>query len=238
MKSRAASLHRLPAGARIFQRMFTRLGLQGRPPQFVVEFYPYANLTHTIRLRDDVAYARLSDVLRDAPLGVLEAAAALLLARLYRRRVPRQLARTYREFTLASDTRRHLLRVRRRRARRVEHAPRGAHHDLAPLFDRLNRRYFRGRLRRPQLAWSARPWRRQLGIFDPALAQIVLNTRLDRPSVPPYAVEYVLYHEMLHVKHPVQRAQCGLQAHSPQFRREEQRFAEYQGARRFLARLM
>ena len=30
----------LPGGDRIFQRIFTRLGCQGRPPQFHVELYP------------------------------------------------------------------------------------------------------------------------------------------------------------------------------------------------------
>jgi predicted metal-dependent hydrolase len=50
-------------------------------------------------------------------------------------------------------------------------------------------------------------------------------------------VEYVLYHEMLHVKHPIRRAACGLQSHSPEFRREEKCFAEYRKARKILARL-
>lgn len=229
--------------------MYTRLGCQGRPPRFVVEFYPYANLTHTIRLREDVAYVRLSDVARRASLAVLEAAAAILLARLYRRRLPRQLAETYREFSLARATRARLDGIRRKRVRRSPDAPQGRHHNLVPLYSELNREYFGGRLPRPalsprgvgdegpRLGWSARPWRRQLGIFDPALKQIVISSRLDRPGVPRFVLAYVLYHEMLHVKHPVRRARCGLQSHSADFRREERRFRDYARARRFLMRL-
>ena len=41
----------VPGGAHIFHRLYTRLGCHGRPPQFVVEFYPYANLMHTIRVK-------------------------------------------------------------------------------------------------------------------------------------------------------------------------------------------
>ncbi len=222
-----------PGGERIFVRMFTRLGCQGRPPQFRVEFYPYASLMHTIRLRDDVAQARLSDLLRRAPLAVQEAAAAILLARLYRRRAPRKLLRIYRDFALANSTRRRLHRARRSRGRRVENGARGRHHHLGPLFEKLNRRYFGERLARLQLGWSHRAWPRQLGVFDPALRQIVLNRRLDSPRVPRYAVEYVLFHEMLHVKYPARRSRCGLSAHSAHFRREEKRFAEYNRARRF-----
>ena len=35
---------------------------------------------------------------------------------------------------------------------------------------------------------------------------IVLSRILDRPQTPQLAVEYVLYHEMLHVKHPLRAA--------------------------------
>lgn len=217
--------------------MYTRLGCRGRPPHFVTEFYPYANLTHTIRLRHDVAYVRLSDLVRSAPPAVLEAAAAVLLARLYRRRPPRQIAETYRRYTLSRATQRRLGAVRRGRSRRAVRAPRGRQHDLVQLYARLNRNHFGGKLRQPRLGWSARPWRRQLGFFDPALDAIILSSRLDEKDVPQVTVEYVLYHEMLHVKHDIRRTRRGFQSHSSSFRREERRFRGYARARRFLAAL-
>ena len=224
----------LPSGDRIFQRIFTRLGCHGRPPQFQVELYPYANLSHTLRLRQDVAYARLSDILQEAPVPVIEAAAAILLGQMYRRRVPRDLRDAYREFVLAHSTRLHIAHVRRNRARRIPDNPRGAAHDLNPMFDSLNAEYFQGQLPRPRLGWSARPWRSQFGCYDHSLDQIVMNKRLDRGDVPAYAVEFILYHEMLHVKHPLRAAACGLQAHTPEFRAEEKRFRHYARARKFL----
>jgi len=223
-----------PGADRIFHRIFTRLGCEGRPPQFVVELYPYANLAHTMRLRQETAHVRLSDILRDAPVAVIEAAAAILLAQMYRRRLPSGLRDLYRQFALAHSTRRHIARVRRKRARRIAHNPCGAAHDLEPMFAALNLEYFEGNLRRPRLGWSARPWRSQYGCFDPSLDQIVMNNRLDRADVPSYAVELILYHEMLHVKHPLRAAACGLQAHSAEFRSEEKRFKHYDRARKFL----
>ncbi len=237
MNPRARKGNVLPGGDRIFQRMYTRLGCQGRPPHFVVEFYPYASLMHTIRLREDSAHVRLSDLLRAAPRKVLEAVAAILLARLYRHRPAREQLQSYREFRMAHSTRRRVLRARRARGRRLKSGARGRFHDLARLFSGLNRRYFSSRLPQLALGWSARAWRAQLGCFDPGLHQIVINSRLDRGHVPAFVVEYVLFHEMLHVKHPIRAAACGLQAHSAEFRREEKRFAGYQGARRFLERL-
>jgi len=237
MKRPASQIATVPGGASICHRLYTRLGCQGRPPQFLVEFYPYANLMHTIRLREDVARVRLSDALRGAPTAVVEAAAAILLARLYRRRAPRELLAVYRHYTVAPATRRRVSRLRRVRGRLVSSPPRGAIYDLASMFTRLNRRYFAGRLHRPRLGWSSRVWRAQFGCFDPALDQIVMNRWLDRAAVPACAVEYVLFHEMLHVKHPLRVAHCGLEAHSRQFREEEKRYAKYDAARKFLDRL-
>ena len=224
----------VPGGERIFQRIYTRLGCEGRPPHFVVEFHPYADLTHTIRLREDTAYVRVSDVLRDAPRSVIEAAAAILLGRLFRREPPFELLARYRAFSYAASTRRKLLLLRQWRARPAPHNPTGKVHDLAGLFERLNRRYFRSSLPCPRLGWSGRAWRTQLGCFDPALQQIVINRQLDRKDVPEYVVAYVLYHEMLHLKHPMRFARCRRESHSPEFRREEKRFGAYRHATRFL----
>jgi len=238
----------VPGGAPVFQRMYTRLNCQGRPPQFVVEFYPYANLTHSIRLRGDTALARLSDLLRDAPLEILEAAAAILLARLYRRRLPREILNAYRQYSHGAATRRRLLALRRKRARPKVAQPRGRHFDLEPVFDELNARYFQQGLPRPKIGWSAKRWRSQLGTYDPALDQIAINCALDRPDVPPYVIAYVVYHEMLHQKHPMKLARCGparagrpsqvgrLESHSRAFREEEKQFREYDLAMKFLAR--
>jgi hypothetical protein len=224
----------VPGGERIFQRIYTRLGCEGRPPHFVVEYHPYADLTHTIRLRQDTAYVRVSDLLRDAPRSIFEAAAGILLGRLYRRQPPAEFLDVYRRFSYARATRRRLLTVRQRRARRVEHRPAGLHHDLGPMFERLNGHYFQNALRKPRLGWSSRVWRTQLGCFDPALEQIVINRQLDRKNVPEYVVAYVLYHEMLHLKHPMRFARCRRESHSPQFRAEEKKFTDYQRAMKFL----
>ncbi|MGB6359905.1 MAG: hypothetical protein WBF30_14095, partial [Candidatus Acidiferrales bacterium] len=75
-----------------------------------------------------------------------------------------------------------------------------------------------------------------LGIFDPALDQIAINAALDRPLVPEYVVAYVLYHEMLHRKHPIKLARCRLEAHSREFRAEEKKFRDYRRAMKFLKR--
>ncbi len=235
MKRPSGNGRRVPGGEQLFQRIYTRLGLEGRPPRFVVEYHPYVDLTHTIRLREDTAHVRISDALTRAPRTVLEAAAAILLGRLYGRRPPDDLLDTYRRFSYARSTQERVLLLRQRRARPMEHRPTGQYHDLAALFDRLNRKYFDDSLPRPRLGWSRRAWHTQLGCFDPALNQIVLNRQLDQRRVPEHVVAYVLYHEMLHVKHPMRFERCRRTSHSRHFREEEKQFENYGRAVRFLA---
>jgi predicted metal-dependent hydrolase len=226
----------VPGGAALFQRMYTRLNCEGRPPRFRVEFYPYSSLTLTIRRREETVFVRLSDLLQRAPLPVLEGAAALLLARVYRRKAARQLTTPYLDYARSHRTRTRINRMRRRRVLPATQAQ-GRHFDLEKLFDELNQKYFEGSLQRPHIGWSMKSWRRQFGCYDPGPGHILLNRRMDHPKVPQCAVEYVLYHEMLHVKHPTRRSGCSLISHSPEFRAEEKQFHEFARARKILDRL-
>lgn len=225
----------VPGGGPLFQRVFTRLGCDGRPPRFRVEYYPYASLVLTIRRREDVVYVRFSDLLQRAPLPVLEGAAALLLSRVYRCKAPRALVEPYLNYARSNRTRSRISRMRRRRVRLASAGPRGRQFDLEKMFDQLNEKYFSGSLDRPHIGWSTRNWRRQFGCYDPGPNQILLNRRMDHPGVPHVAVEYVLYHEMLHVKHPTRRSGCSLVSHSSEFRAEEKLFDDFARARRILA---
>src|SRR5258708_29035915 len=85
--------------------MFTRIGCEGRPPHFHVEFYTYSSLVITLRRRGDMFYVRFSDLLQRAPQAVLEGAAALLLARGFRRRPSRALGEPYLEDATSAPTR-------------------------------------------------------------------------------------------------------------------------------------
>src|SRR5260370_42466938 len=130
---------------------------------------------HPLRVREEPACVRLSDALRGAPLAVLESAAAILLSRIYRRRAPGEILSAYRQFVLAPRTRRLVARLRGAPGRRVSTGPRGSIYDLAPMFTRLNRQYFRGRPHRPRLGWSSPTWPPQFGCFAPSLHQIAMK---------------------------------------------------------------
>jgi hypothetical protein len=231
-----------PAGASpaiedIFVRVFETMRPRTPVPEIRVEFRRYASAQAKIRLESGRLLVRIADTLAPAPEEIHQALAEILLAKLYGRPVPASSRQTYRKYLNCREVRRQLELIRSLRGRKQLEDPRGAHHDLVALFEELNFRYFFGLMPRPALGWSRRASRTLLGHYDPTHNAIVLNRLLDRPEVPRLAVEYVLFHEMLHLRHPAEHRGARRCVHTPAFRAEERRFAQLQEAKLLLKRL-
>ncbi|MGB0005894.1 MAG: SprT-like domain-containing protein, partial [Candidatus Sulfotelmatobacter sp.] len=127
--------------------------------------------------------------------------------------------------------------VRQMRGRKRLHSPQGHVYDLDAIFEDLNARFFHGLMGRPRMSWSPTKTRRILGHYDPAHNAIVISRIFDHPAVPRYAVEYIVYHEMLHLKHPVRLRGSRRCVHSAEFQAEEKLFPEWGRAEGFLKRL-
>ncbi len=220
--------------AEIFHHAYGDLRPRTPAPPMHVRFYPFVSINNTIRLRQGALYARVSDLLEGAPEPVLHAIAHILLAKLYRKPIDRALSTRYRRYIASHDLTAKARLVRQMRGRKHIHSARGHHYHLEELFDDLNRRFFHGLMGRPQLTWSRDHARNRLGHYDPAHNAIVISRVFDDPRVPRYAVEYILYHEMLHLKHPVKLRGSRRCVHSKEFMIEENLFPEAAQARKFL----
>lgn len=199
-----------------------------------VRFYPFVSINNTIRLREGELHIRISDLLEGAPDAVLRSIAHILLAKLYRKPVDRAQSARYRRYLGNHDVTAKARLIRQMRGRKHIRSARGHHYHLEELFDDLNRRFFHGLMGRPQLTWSQSHARSSLGHYDPAHNAIVISRVFDHPRVPRYAVEYILFHEMLHLKHPVELRGSRRCVHSREFRAEENLFPEVEQARKFL----
>jgi len=221
----------------IFQKAYRELRPRAAMPEFRVEFYPFANVNNTIRLRDSKLHVRLSDLLEGAPETVIEAIAHILLAKVYRH--PIEVAQTgrFRRYVGSKDIRAKTHLVRQMRGRKRIASPRGIVYDLDQIFDQLNVRFFHGLLARPQMTWSQVRSRRSLAHYDPAHNAIVVSKIFDHIRVPRYAVDYIVYHEMLHLKHPVKLRGTRRCVHGPEFQAEERLFPELDRAKAFLKQL-
>jgi predicted metal-dependent hydrolase len=206
-------------------------------PELAVEFFAFASINNTIRLRQGKLFVRVSDLLEGAPQAVLRAIAHILLAKIYRKPIARECAARYRRYVSSHDITRKAHLVRQMRGRKRIESAQGRTYDLEAIFDDLNARFFHGLLARPQMTWSREHARNRLGHYDPSHNAIVVSRAFDDPRVPRYSVEYILYHEMLHLKHPVKLRGSRRCVHSAEFRAEEQLFPHLGRAKQFLRRL-
>jgi len=203
-------------------------------PEIEVRFFAFANVNNTVRLREGKLLFRISDLLEGAPESVLHAIAHILIAKIYRKDIDPVHAARYRRFvgSRAITEKAHLLRQMRGR-KRIE-GPVGNVYHLDEIFEELNTKFFFGLMARPNMTWSQNHARNLLGHYDPAHNTIVVSRVFDHVRVPRYVVEYIVYHEMLHLKHPVKLKGSRRCVHPKQFQEEEKLFPHLEEAKKFL----
>ena len=218
----------------IFEQQYRELRPRAPIPALDIRFRRFTSLNTTIRLREGVLHVRLSDLLEASPESVHEAIAHILLAKLYRKPIEAAHASRYRRYVASEPVARQAEQIRNTRGRKRISTAVGRYYDLDEVFETVNRRFFHGLLGRPTLTWSAHAARRMLGHYDSAHNTIVVSRVFDRADTPRCAIEYLLYHEMLHLKHPV-RVKAGRRCvHSREFQAEERLFPELEEAKAYL----
>ena len=221
----------------IFQECYRELRPHSALPEMKVEFYAFANINNTIRLREGRLLVRLSDLLEGAPEPVLRAIAHILLAKMYRKPIEREHSTRYRRHISGHDLSRKAHLVQQIRGRKRLQSPQGHTYDLENIFEDLNQQFFHGLLARPRMTWSREHARNRLGHYDPAHNAIVISRVFDHPRVPQFVVEYIVYHEMLHLKHPVKLRGSRRCVHSAEFQVDEKLFPKLSEAQKFLRML-
>ncbi|MCX6592970.1 MAG: SprT-like domain-containing protein [Acidobacteria bacterium] len=220
--------------ARVFQTLRPRTAL----PAIRVEYRRFAGANSNIRLSGGEMVVRIADLLEGAPAPVAEALAFILVSKLFRRPVEPVYPHRYRMWLNRAEVRRQVHLVRQLRGRKLHDGPEGKSVHLEELFDELNVRHFNGLMARPAIGWSRRVSRTRLGHYDPSHNAIVLSRVLDGPHVPRLVVEYVMFHEMLHLRYPEQHRGSRRCVHTREFKQAEKQFPELTAALAALKRLL
>ncbi|MGV3622172.1 MAG: hypothetical protein ACO1OB_15215 [Archangium sp.] len=103
---------------------------------------------------------------------------------------------------------------------------RGQCFDLQELLEAVNRDHFDGKIE-ARIGWGRHTGKRRrksirLGVYDHKAKEIRIHPALDRPDVPRFFVEFIVFHEMLHQLFPSDR-HTGRHVHHPRAFRERER---------------
>jgi hypothetical protein len=110
----------------------------------------------------------------------------------------------------------------------------GRFFDLDDIFCRVNAEYFNSQIKKPKLGWSRQNSTRRLAFYDHERDLIVISRIFDSRRTPDAVVEFLMFHEMLHIKIPVERKNGRRIIHPRIFCEEEQKFKEYQKVQKWL----
>ncbi|HUR99075.1 MAG TPA: hypothetical protein VMZ26_13495 [Pyrinomonadaceae bacterium] len=205
-------------------------------PDIDVTYYPYVGLNQTIRVRDGRVFVRIADMCRDMPAEPHRALAYILVAKLLRKRVPRKADEVYSSYIDTPEMRERSNARKRSHGRKVVTTHKGEVYDLDEIFENLNFWYFEGQLPKPVLTWSTKKTYRILAHHDATHETIVVSKSLDARDVPRWVVEYIVYHEMLHIKHPTVHHNGRRYNHTAVFRNDERKFPHFQAAEDWIER--
>ena len=115
----------------------------------------------------------------------------------------------------------------------------GKYFDLREIFDKLNARYFRNRLKDYQIVWGRKRRERPaieivFGTIQEDDRVIRIHPLLDRAFIPRWFLEYVIYHEMCHAVVPDRYTRDGRRiVHHDAFFAKERRFHWFKRAKKW-----
>ena len=202
----------------------------------MVSFYPYVAINHTIRIRDGKIFVRIGEICREMPLASHKGLAYILIGKLLRKKIPAGAREVYSKYVKTTEIREKATENKRANGRKVVTTSKGLVYDLDEIFADINRQYFRPAIPKPVLTWSAKKTFRILGHHDATHDHIAISKSLDTPDTPRYVVEYVVFHEMLHIAHPTRHVNGRRYNHTAAFKRDERKFAHYEESERWIER--
>lgn len=219
-----------------YEEAFRAFDAKREMPEIEVSFYPYIGINHTIRVRSGKVFVRIAEICREMPLNSQKALAYILVAKLLRKKVPPAAREIYSSFIKTQEIRDKATENKKTRGRKIITSAQGDFYDLDEIFDALNRTYFRDTLPKPVLSWSSRKTYRILGHHDSTHETVIVSKSLDDKKVPRFVVEYVVFHEMLHIFHPTIHHNGRRFNHTPAFRRNERKFRYFEEAESWIER--
>jgi len=210
--------------------METRLRTHLKAPLRVI----ITDNTHSIisvKTKKNAYIIRLHHMFLEAPESVIMSLAGYITGRL------KGVRKTLNDFIHENDWKIRQ-KTKSRSPRKTKISTQGRHRNLLDAYERLNQTFFEGRVRCP-ITWGNRRKRKRLksirlGSYNLDRSIIRINRVLDRPDIPDYVLDEVIYHEMLHHYLGIKKRNGRVSYHHETFKIMEKRFPHRDRAQRWI----
>jgi predicted metal-dependent hydrolase len=213
--------------------IFTQIQKKYHAPSYKkisVEFFISRSIKHTIEWTPWRIKVKICHHFRTAPDYALIDIAIILLAKVYKTKVSKEIREEYRQYveSLAGK-----LPVRRHH-RLDSYQAKGKIYNLAAVFSEMNRQYFENKLNLPVIGWSRQKSYRRLGFYDEKRNLLVISRIFDDARVPEEITRYMVFHEMLHIHFPAERKNGRRIIHGPEFKMAERSFPNFEKIQKWI----
>lgn len=230
-----------------FQLPFIRaLLLLGNTASVNIKVKEKAGYQVSATYKGNVLDVTISDAYNSAPQEVLDGMAFSIIFRMFKRKpslVVQKEIDTYKEFMTRESVAKHNEALRKERGKKRK-IVQGSFYNLDEILRELSIKYWDtfepiGAL--PEISYSAAASKRRLGYYDSAHHMIFISSIFDDARVPKYAIENVIFHELLHAKHDVkyQRGESLRRTvHTQEFKKDERKYEHHYQAEEWIKKEM
>lgn len=176
---------------------------------------------------------QVSDYLMDADKEIIEGLARSLFIRITKgKRDP--YPETMKDWMTSTDFVKLKQPVYVRRSRNLTRSPQGSFRNLLDSVQRLTSQGMVDEDEEMFISWTKENNHRRVGYCSVLMKVIAISSIFDNPEVPEYVLDYVVYHEMLHLNNGVDPDSP---KHGPEFRAQERLFPRWEEAEAWLRRI-
>ncbi len=201
------------------------------------EFYPYAGIKETIRKRNNKTLARVSDIFNDAPQNIIQAIAIVMTSKIEQKKYPNQLNRIIRDYINTEKIRERHKKIRKTRGRKKTLTTVGEHYNLEESYQRVNQKYFNNKIEKPNLTWGVRRTYNKFGHYDETRNTVLISKTLDNKKIPQFFLDYIMYHELLHIGQKTIYKNGRRNIHDKAFKKEERKYEKYEEATKIMKKI-
>jgi hypothetical protein len=182
----------------ILSEAFREIGREYGYDSVTAEFTEFKEFKVKWRRSCGWAEFDVSDYLMDAPMEVMKGLADVIFSRITRK-TKREYPKEMLDWITSDDFVQKKQKVYIARARNIKRKAQGEHVNLNDSYKRLVKMGLVNEDKDVRFVWTKEPTARRIGYCSVLMKVVTISSIFDSPSIPSFVLDYVMYHELIHM---------------------------------------